>query len=82
VGHVPGSSQLVCHGVADAQEGVGKGHACNGCCAVDLLPRLVVLGPVLVGSGQVLEQQADRLLGQALGGRQSRGDCKAEVTLW
>jgi hypothetical protein len=29
VRHVVGASQLVCHGVAHTQEGVGKSHACK-----------------------------------------------------
>ena len=54
-------AQLVRHGVADAQEGVGEGDAGDGGGVVHLLPGPGVAGAVQVGGGQVLLEQPQGL---------------------
>ena len=59
-------SQLVGHGVADSQKGVGECHACDGRGVVHLLPGLLVI-TVAIGLRQVLEDHACSLEAQSVG---------------
>ena len=60
-------AQLVRHGVAHAQEGVGERHAGHGGGVGHLLAGLGVVGAVRVGAGQILENHLQALQGQAVG---------------
>ena len=51
VGQVMESAQLMGHGVADAQEGVGEGHARHGGGVCHILSGSGVGGAVIVGPG-------------------------------
>ena len=61
VGDVQLRADLVCHGVADAKEGVCKCHAGNGGGVVHFLTGQLVSGAIRISTGKVLEEQDDSL---------------------
>ena len=60
MGQVMERAQLVGHGVAHAQEGVGEGHTGHGGGVGHILSGSGVSGAVLIGGGQILEDQLQR----------------------
>ena len=60
-------AQLVGHGMAHAQEGVGESHTGHGGGIGHLFPGLDVGQAVVIGPGQVFKDSLQRLDGQAVG---------------
>ena len=75
VGDVVESSEFVCHGVADAEEGIGERHTghCRGVC--HFFASFDIGLTVVVGAWQVFEDDFEGLNGEPIGvvGRHNRG---------
>ena len=67
VGQVMEGAQLMRHGVAHAQEGVGEGHTGHGGGVGHLLAGLGIVGAVVIGTGQVLKDDLQGLERQTVG---------------
>ena len=67
VGQVVEGTQLVGHGVAHSQKGIGEGHARHRGGIGHLLPGLRVAGAVVIGPGQVSEDHLEGPQGDAVG---------------
>ena len=60
------STELVCHGVADTEEGIGEGHTCHAGCVCHLISGLDI-GRLVKSSRQVLEDALHRLKSETIG---------------
>ena len=60
-------AQLMRHGVAHTQEGVGEGHTGHGGGVGHLLAGLGIVGAVVIGAGQVLKDDLQGLERQTVG---------------
>ena len=67
VGQVVERAELMSHGMAHTQEGIGKGHTGHGGGVGHPLPSHRIVSAVVIGAGQIGEDVFQRLEGQAVG---------------